>query len=285
MSSGRTLERLGIWGDGRSFRECLKKIEKAKQGAGHVLLLGEPGTGKDWLARLFYYGFDERSVKVWYAIEDLSLRGLSPTHTRWLHIRYLENLNYDQQTLLLTVLEKSPLLRVVASANLELIDKVQNKEFRPELFYRLAGHQIRVPPLRERRADIAVFVQNICADWNRMAGQTRKISPRAMAYLVSLYWPGNIAQLKNTLQQALAENAEEILREEHFSALGLHFLEPQKSFFSLKRQVDKTKKAHIESVVRLAPSLRQAAKKLEVSPQSLLRYMKELGIAPPANER
>jgi DNA-binding NtrC family response regulator len=95
-------------------------------------------------------------------------------------------------------------LRVVSATNRELAELVASGEFREDLFYRLNLITIRLPPLRERRSDIALLARHIAA---RVAGSyglgDATLAPDALEWLAAQPWPGNIRQLKQTLERAL----------------------------------------------------------------------------------
>jgi DNA-binding NtrC family response regulator len=90
---------------------------------------------------------------------------------------------------------------VVAATNVELEKEVAEQRFRQDLFYRLSVIVIRVPPLRERSADIPLlveqFLQNACA----RAGRSVALTPPAVDALVAYAWPGNVRELENTVER------------------------------------------------------------------------------------
>ena len=92
-------------------------------------------------------------------------------------------------------------MRVLAATNIELERAVADSRFRQDLFYRLSVIVIRVPPLRDRRADIPLlvlaFLRNSCA----RAGRERRLSPEALEKLVAYGWPGNVRELENTIER------------------------------------------------------------------------------------
>ena len=92
-------------------------------------------------------------------------------------------------------------VRVVAATNVELERAAEAGRFRQDLFYRLSVVVIRVPPLRERRADIPLlieaFLRNACA----RAGRDRQLSTAAAEMLRDHAWPGNVRELENTIER------------------------------------------------------------------------------------
>jgi two-component system nitrogen regulation response regulator NtrX len=95
-------------------------------------------------------------------------------------------------------------VRVVAATNKRLEDEIKEGRFREDLFYRLNVVPIVVPPLRDRREDIPMLVQHFCA---RLASEgqvpPRQIEPAAVELLAAHDWPGNIRELRNTVERLL----------------------------------------------------------------------------------
>jgi len=95
-------------------------------------------------------------------------------------------------------------LRVVSATNRELAELVASGEFREDLFYRLNLITIRLPPLRERRSDIALLARHIAESVAQGYGLGEVVlAPDALDWLTNQPWPGNIRQLKQTLERAL----------------------------------------------------------------------------------
>jgi transcriptional regulator with PAS, ATPase and Fis domain len=93
--------------------------------------------------------------------------------------------------------------RVIAATNRNLGSLVQSGRFRADLYYRLAGVEIHVPPLRARRGDIGLLVQHFLDAASAPAGD-RRVSPPALEALMSFDWPGNVRQLARVLERAIA---------------------------------------------------------------------------------
>jgi two-component system response regulator AtoC len=86
-------------------------------------------------------------------------------------------------------------VRVVAATNVDLTERINEKSFREDLYYRLSCHTLR-PPLRERRSDIALLVQSFLAT-NRI-----EVTSSALGRMEDYCWPGNVRELRNVLTQA-----------------------------------------------------------------------------------
>jgi transcriptional regulator with GAF, ATPase, and Fis domain len=112
-------------------------------------------------------------------------------------------------------------VRLVAATNRDLLGMIKKGEFRADLYYRLNGSLVAVPPLRERRDGIASLVAHFVECYNRLfEKEIAFISRRAIELLETADWPGNIRQLANTLQTAVMLSSSTRLCVADFSDLG-----------------------------------------------------------------
>lgn len=95
-------------------------------------------------------------------------------------------------------------VRIVAATNKDLAAAVENGTFRHDLYYRLSGFHIHIPPLHERREDIPPLVAAFISELSAAHGKhVAGITAEALQYLTDAAWPGNIRQLKNTVNRAI----------------------------------------------------------------------------------
>jgi transcriptional regulator with GAF, ATPase, and Fis domain len=95
-------------------------------------------------------------------------------------------------------------VRVLAATNRDLRDMVGRGKFREDLYYRLNVFPIEVPPLRERRRDIAILVHAFLRRFGRQSGKRIDgVAPEAMRRLESYRWPGNVRELQNVIERAV----------------------------------------------------------------------------------
>jgi DNA-binding NtrC family response regulator len=97
--------------------------------------------------------------------------------------------------------EASVAVRVVAMTLRNLAYEAQRGHFRADLFYRLAGFELVLPPLRRRRGDIPLLVRHFLREIEREVGP-REIDPPALAALIEAEWPGNLRELRNVVRRA-----------------------------------------------------------------------------------
>ena len=94
-------------------------------------------------------------------------------------------------------------IRIIAATNRDLLAEARRGKFREDLYYRLAGTVMRVPPLRERREDIPLLAYHFLTEFNKKYGKNVEgVSPDLMKQLMNHSWPGNIRELYNLLESA-----------------------------------------------------------------------------------
>ncbi|MCI0566630.1 MAG: sigma-54 dependent transcriptional regulator [Acidobacteria bacterium] len=104
-------------------------------------------------------------------------------------------------------------VRIITATNQDLESMVREKRFREDLYYRINVIAIKMPPLREKREDIAALANHFLAKYTKIMGKRiRDISPDAMRQLMEYSWPGNVRELENVIERAVAlEGSDRIL--------------------------------------------------------------------------
>ena len=211
-----------------------------------ILLIGETGTGKEVFARAVHEASD-RYANPFVALNCASIpeslieselfgykqgaftgarskgmRGkILQADGGTLFLDEIGDMPLNLQTRLLRVLaekevlplgSESPVkvdLHVICATLRNLEEQVRKGEFREDLYYRLNGVTIHLPPLRER-SDMALLIENILAA--ECGGQAKGIDPQAFDLLMGFHWPGNIRQLRNVLRYAVAVSEGDIIQ-------------------------------------------------------------------------
>jgi DNA-binding NtrC family response regulator len=165
-------------------------------------------------------------------------------------------------------------IRIIAATNRRLFDLVQQRSFRPDLFYRLSGVDIRVPSLRERRSDILELVRYFLARHRTV--RSIALSPEVMDALVTYNWPGNVRELERLVERVVAlattdviglEDLPPLAGEEYVTALGPS-LERNDSLRTWARR-------YVRIVVqRHEGNRRMAARALGISYHTLKSYLR-----------
>ena len=224
--------------------EVKRQARRAAQSSSPVLLLGETGTGKELLAHAIHAASSRSdgplvSLNI-AAVPDTLLEaeffGVAPgaytgadrkgrdgkfklADGGTLFLDEIGDMPLGLQAKLLRALQEGEIeplgsnkliafdARVIAATSRDLNALVRAGQFREDLFYRLNVLPIRVPPLRERRADIAALVEVLGEDMALRSGTSKpelmpELTPDALALLAAQYWRGNIRELRNVLEQA-----------------------------------------------------------------------------------
>jgi DNA-binding NtrC family response regulator len=221
----------------------LPLVERVALAAKHdvtVLLNGETGTGKTFIARLIH----EHSPRKEHRFLTVPCGALSANlveseffgHVKGaftgadrpkvgkfaavghgtLLLDEIDTLGLEQQATLLRVIETGEFEpvgsietqtctgRLIVASNINLEEAVERGKFRPDLYFRLNVMSFHLPPLRERVQDIAPLARGMAARFNRKFHKALfDIHPEAMAALESFPWPGNLRQLENAVQHAV----------------------------------------------------------------------------------
>jgi two-component system response regulator GlrR len=103
-------------------------------------------------------------------------------------------------------------VRVIVASNRDLQKAVERGEFRDDLFYRVHVIPIYLPPLRERREDIPLIADHFLKQFNKSVGKEIKgFTPSAIQRMMLYHWPGNIRELKNTIERAVVLSMHDVI--------------------------------------------------------------------------
>lgn len=214
-------------------RQLLGELRDAARSPLPVLLLGETGTGKDLLARLLHR-WSPRARAPYVAVnggcmggtlaeselfghrrgaytgaEQARLGALRSAHGGTLFLDEVADIPLPSQVKLLRAFESGEVkalgadqperadFRLVSATSQNLDERLSSGQFRPDLYFRIAGFVLRVPPLRERPGDILA----IAGRWLAAAGM--ELEGEAEGRLLSYRWPGNVRELKSVVDRAI----------------------------------------------------------------------------------
>jgi DNA-binding NtrC family response regulator len=231
----------GIIGRSEPMRELFQLLETVAATSSTVLITGETGTGKELAARALHHNSPRRNNRFvalnCSAIPETLLeaelfghvRGaftgavgnrqgrLEQAHKGTLFLDEIGTMSPALQAKLLRVLQEREFervgdshtvkidVRVIAATHSDLAKMVAEGTFREDLFYRLNVIPVQLPPLRDRREDIPLLVQHFL---DRLSAESGRgpvtVSQEAMRRLMAYAWPGNVRQLENAVERALA---------------------------------------------------------------------------------
>ena len=233
----------GVVGKSRPMARLFQLLETVAPTNSTILITGETGTGKEVVARAIHLNGPRRMHRFvalnCSAIPETLLeaelfghvRGaftgavgnrqgrLEQAHRGTVFLDEVGTMSAALQMKLLRVLQEREFervgdshttkvdVRVIAATNSDLSRMVAEGQFREDLFYRLNVIPVQLPPLRERKEDIPLLVQHFLAILRNGAPTALTVSQEAMRRLMSFSWPGNVRQLENAVERAVALSA------------------------------------------------------------------------------
>jgi two-component system response regulator HydG len=172
-------------------------------------------------------------------------------------------------------------VRVIAATNRDLLAQSNDGRFRADLYYRLSVVELRLPPLRDRLGDIpyltAAFVRELSA---RLGRPISGLTPEAEQRLTDFHWPGNIRELRNTIERACMLSTRSVLSERDIqSAMSRHASPLPPAGPTPSTTLQSVQKAQVEKVLRESGGNKAAAaKRLGVSRRSMYRYLERFNL-------
>jgi two-component system response regulator AtoC len=231
-----------IIGSSPAMVEVFKTMAKVAPGDATVLIQGESGTGKELVARSIHQ-LGPRKEKPFQAVNCASVaeslleselfgyvkgsftgatapkRGIFEVASKGtIFLDEIGDTTPAMQSKLLRVLETGEIMpvgstttthvdvRVIAATHRNLTELVEQAKFREDLYYRLKVVTIEIPPLRERISDVPLLFDYFLRKYSSHLGKTLAVHPDVLSYLQNFDWPGNVRQLENVVERAVALN-------------------------------------------------------------------------------
>ena len=307
----------GIVGESQAMRDVYEVIARVAKRDVPVCILGESGTGKELVARAIHHQSSRRHkpytpincaalpenlieselfghTRGAFTGADRDRAGLIETTDRGtLFLDEIGEMPLTAQAKLLRFLQegefrrvgetvnRSADVRVVTATNRKLEAAVEQGRFREDLYYRVRGVEIVLPPLRDRANDIPLLASHfLCAEQKKHRSGPARLSAEVEAAFASYHWPGNIRELQNTIRaaHALAGDAREIDLEHLPERLrGIKIV--RTPLGSYQDAVARFRRELIEkSLLQANGNQNQAAAMLKISRQALAYQIRELGI-------
>jgi DNA-binding NtrC family response regulator len=303
----------GMVGRDARMIEIYKRIGQAAASRVNVLILGETGTGKERVARAIHHHSewcDEPFIAVnCGAMPEPLLESELFGHVRGaftgavasrrgrfamagrgtIFLDEIGDTSPAFQAKLLRVLESREYYpvgadgaerteaRVLAATHHDLAARVAAGSFREDLYYRLRVVEIRVPPLRERQADVQLLAQHFVQKASREAGRpVAALPPATLRIMLRHAWPGNVRELENCLSRAVVLASGSVIRPEH---LGLE--EPVAAHLVAREvgALEEVERVHLERALESARGNRtRAAAILGISRPRLYRMLEKHGL-------
>ncbi len=310
-----------IVGQSGALRRVLKEVETVAPTDSTVLIYGETGTGKELIARAIHNFSPRRSnpfVKLNCAAIPTGLleselfgheRGaftgaiaqrigrFELANRGTIFLDEIGDIPLELQPKLLRVLQEREFerlgstrtlrtdARLIAATNANLAQRVNDKRFRSDLYYRLNVFPVLMPPLRERPEDIPLLVRHFMEKYmRRMNKRIDAIPGAAMQAMTEYHWPGNVRELENFIERSV------ILSHDSELQPPLAELAQQRNLSTMRSETNPTtlREAEREHILRALREARWvvggpqgAAAKLGMKRTTLNSLVKRLGITPP----
>ncbi len=303
-----------IIGSSPAIRKVFQMMEKAAKANITVTITGETGTGKELVAKAIHYN-SERKSKPFVAINIAAIPkdlveselfghekgAFTGAHTRrigrfeeanggTLLIDEIGEMDINLQAKLLRVLQEREMtrvggnevikldVRILVATHRNMEEDVQLERFRKDLYYRLLGLKIHLPPLRDRDKDILLLAKYFLDKFSKENQMNRfRISEEAQTKLLAYRYPGNVRELKSVMELAavMAENAEVRAQDITFAQL------PENE---INTEVERPLQEMIYRIIRsylnkYDNNVLEVARRLDISKSSIYRYLKEMEAA------
>lgn len=302
-----------IVGRSQPVQAMIQLVHEVAQVDSTVLIEGETGTGKELVARAIHKGghrkdgpfiafncaglsaelaasqfFGHKRGAFTGAVND-QLGLFEAANGGTLFLDELGELPLSVQSTLLRVLEERAVtpvgatqprkidVRFLAATNRDLAKEMEHNRFRADLFYRIRVAHIRVPPLRERREDIALLVGTFLLEHRATTGKNvDTVSDAAMQVLLAHEWPGNVRELKNALEFAVIRCKGSVIQPDD---LPPEVWQPTRSSWEPSEESTPDERGLILAALeRTGGNRKEAAKLLGVSRATFYRRLTEYGL-------
>ena len=306
-------------GRSKKILEVLDLVASASASNATVLLEGESGAGKELIARAIHQTGPRRD-KPFIAVNCASLpddlleselfghmKGAftSAIYDRpgrfeladhgTLFLDEIGDMSPAAQAKVLRVLQEQEFervggtktirvdVRIIAATNKDLTEEVRAGKFREDLYYRIRVFPIRVPPLRERKDDIFPLIKHFMVKFSRETGkEITNISSKALEYLLSYSYPGNVRELENMIEHAFVTCPGPTLLLEHLPKPVAPFLKRASPYTAKEGALAEQEQSLVLKTLKENDwNQAKAAEALGISRSTLWRRLKAFGIKPP----
>ena len=311
-----------VW-DSPAMRRVLELAQRVAMVDSIVLITGESGTGKEVVAKLIHrlskrhdgpmvaincgaipenlleselFGYEKGAFSGAGREGKAGLLEVADKGT--ILLDEIGELPLSLQVKLLRVIQELRFMRIggvkqvkvdvrfIAATNRDLKEMVKKGTFREDLFYRLNVVPIHIPPLRERKRDIAGLVRIFMKKYNEKYQLEKRILPEVVRYFENSYnWPGNVRELENVVERLVVSSPDQTIRLDDGVLRDYFDLQGEKENHVIVNGLMNLKKAHelldleiIRKAAQMYSSTRSAAEALGIDHSTIARKAKKFGI-------
>ena len=303
-------------GKSPAMQKIYELVERISDTSSNVLITGESGTGKELVAKAIHYN-GVRKEGPFIAVNCAAIpetlleselfgykkgaftdaksdkRGLFfEAREGTLFLDEITEMPPTLQAKLLRVVEGREIrplgdtfsypidVRIISTSNRQIRSNIQVGRFREDLYYRLKVIDIELPPLRERREDIALLVQHFI---NKFSTELKKkisgVSEETLKVLLNYSWPGNVRELENVIQRAITLSQQEVILPQDLPTLMIQEADGNLIEKGLRQKfsMDQLEKEYIRRVlIEVGGNKTRAAEILGLDRKTLYRKLQEL---------
>lgn len=320
-----------IIGKSPGMQKIFSTLEKVIDTDSTVLIIGESGTGKEIIAKAVHYNSNRkqypfRSIDCSTIPQDLigselfghekgaftgaisrKIGKFEIASRGTLFLDEISNLSIDMQAKLLRVLQEKEFeriggnqlikvnTRIVTASNRDLREMVRENRFREDLYYRLNVVPVYLPPLKDRREDIPLFIDHFLEKYNGEFGREVNLDLKARLYLTNYSWPGNVRQLENVIKRLILLSTQKTVSLEdvtsvlEFEEIGMAakkrevtappVANPRPQVSEGVKTIEEIEKEHLERMLRhFNYNISTTARALDISRKTMHNKLKKYNI-------
>ena len=308
---------LQIIGDSKPIREVLSTVSRVAKATSTILVRGETGTGKELVARSIH-ALSDRSDRAFIPVSCAALAeslleselfghekgaftgAIKQREGRFeladggtLFLDEVGDIPLETQVKILRVIESQEFerlggketlkvdVRIIAATNQDLEEKIKDKSFREDLYYRLNVISIFIPPLRDRKEDLLPLVDHFIKKANQKCGRAVEgITPEVKDLILNYSWPGNVRELENVIERGVVLSRTDVIDKRDLPYFGLVTeRSPEGAAGSASLTIKDMEKEHILRVLKGNDwNLNRSADVLGIHRNTLRLKMKEYRI-------
>jgi PAS domain S-box-containing protein len=303
----------GIVAHSKEIIDVLRLVQKVAKVDSTVLILGESGVGKEVIVKMIHKASDRAKhplVKVncaaiphhlleseLFGYEKGAFTGadsrgkpglFEQANGGTIFLDEIGDMPLDLQVKLLRVLQEFEItriggrksvkvdVRVISATNKPLEKMMETGAFRQDLYYRLNIVPIKIPPLRERKADIAPLAYFFLNKMNERYGFNKKFHPEVISFMEQYLWPGNIREMENLIERLVVTVDHDEIK---ICDLPFHPLTTEvRKETTLKELLEDVERKMIQQKLAEYKTTRKTAKVLGISQSALVKKIQKLGI-------